>query len=180
MHRFITRFAVGIMAAGVSFGLIATSGPAATAATHTRARSATTLPAGETVTHYADGRTLYTMAMKFAPKAGRAAGVRPDGFGQNPGDCGTAKLWTYAGSHQFQLSLIGNAGVFLGLGAYEFTTNGVGSLPVWGAIEGKGQTWTSGRMNVLDPGLFAGAAVVAGDDQTSEGNCIIAVGAIWN
>jgi hypothetical protein len=128
MHRFITRLAVGIMAAGVSLGLIATSGPAASAATHTRATSAATLPAGETVTHYADGRTLYTIAMKFAPKAGRATGIRPDGFGQNPGDCGTAKLWTYAGSHQFQLSLIGNAGVFLGLGAYEFTTNGIGSL----------------------------------------------------
>jgi hypothetical protein len=143
------------------------------------------LPAAEVVTHEANGVTVYTVPMKFkrapAALAGRVPDlVNPDGYGENPGDCGTAKLWTYAGSHQFQLSLIGNAGVFLGLGAYEFTTNAVLSLPVFGAIEGKGQTWTSGRVNVPAPGLFAKTAVVGGEDGTSEGNCIIAVTAPWS
>lgn len=58
--------------------------------------------------------------MKFAGTAGRPAGLRPDGFGQNTGNCGTAKLWTSAGASQFQLPLIGSPGVMLRLGSYQF------------------------------------------------------------
>lgn len=58
-------------------------------------------------------------------------------------------------------------------------TNGVGEITTWGAIVGMGTNWTSGRVG-HEPGLFANAASVIGDDQTADGNCLIAVGAIWN
>lgn len=160
--------------------------PAASAASQPKTvrhiASVIRLPNGETITRLPHGVTLYTAPMRFAsakPFNGKQASAIPQGYGQNPGDCGTAKLWTYASSWQFQLSLIGNPGVFLGLGAYEMNTNGIGQITTWGAILGQGQTWTSGRVG-HEPGLFSNAAAVAGDDQTSEGNCIIAVGAVWN
>jgi hypothetical protein len=55
----------------------------------------TQLANGETITRYANGATLYTAPMRLAATA--RAGYRPDGYGQNPGNCGTAKLWPLSG-----------------------------------------------------------------------------------
>lgn len=156
----------------------ATAVPAVTKAAPAAGPAVVRLATGGTVTHYAHGVTLYTAPMRLRGNSSSHE-ARPDGYGQNPGDCGTAKLWTYASNHTYQLSLIGNPGVRLGLGAVETSTNGLTEIPSWVGISAVGQTWTSGRVGIW-PGLNANAAVSVGDDQTSIGNCVIYVGAIWN
>jgi len=48
-----------------------------------------------------------TVPMTFANPSGPAGrgGIRPDGEGQNPGDCGLATLWTNASANQYKLGL---------------------------------------------------------------------------
>jgi hypothetical protein len=163
---------LSVLAAGVAVAGLGTT-PAFAAASPTT----THLANGETITRYANGNTLYAAPMRMAATAPR--GPRPDGYGQNPGNCGTAKLWTYASNNTFQLSLIGNPGVFLGLGAAEVQANGITAIPRWVGIAAVGQTWTSGRVGIW-PGFFAWVAWATGADQTSIGLCDIAVGAQWS
>jgi hypothetical protein len=163
----LTLLATGLTVAGLSIA----PANAATSPTTTH------LANGETIIRYANGDAMYSAPMRLAPTARR--GIHPDGYGQHTGNCGTAKLWTYASNNTYQLSLIGNPGVRLGLGAAETQANGVTAIPSWVGIAAVGQTWTSGRVGIW-PGFFAWVAWTAGDDQTSIGNCIIAVAAQWS
>jgi hypothetical protein len=162
-----------LLAAGVTMAGLSSIPPAYAATTSTT----THLANGETITRYANGDTFYTAPMRLAGTAEH--GAHPDGYGQNRGNCGTAKLWTYASNNTYQLSLIGNPGVRLGLGAAETQANGFTAIPSWVGITAVGQTWTSGRVGIW-PGFYAWVAWTSGDDQTSIGNCIIAVAAQWS
>ena len=177
MKSHITRAAaVALGAVALGMGVATVAAPAADAATVAQPAPKTiatnSLAPGETVSHLPGGVTVHTVPMVHRSAASH--GVHPDGFGQNDGDCGTAKLWTYAASSQYQLSLIGNV-PSLGLGEYEFNTNGQYQTPSIGAIVASGDTWSSGRVGA-NPGLFATAASVSG----VVGDCSISVGAVWN
>jgi hypothetical protein len=163
----LSLLAAGAMLTGICAGAVPASAAARPATTH--------LANGETATHYASGATLYTAPMRLRP-AGR---VQPDGFGQHPGDCGVAKLWTYPSNHTYQLSLIGYAGVVLGNGWAETSTDGVTEIPSFVGISARGQTWTSGRVDIW-PGLFPQLAATVGNDVTSIGDCLITVTAKWS
>jgi len=132
---------------------------------------------GETITHYSNGNVLVTAPMHLKTKIkGR---VVPDGYGQDNGDCGVSKLWTYASNHTYQLSLIGDPGIVLGNGWADTSTDGFGEIPSFIGISTNHQTWTSGRQNIW-PGLFPSEAATVGADATSAGECIIAVAAPWS
>jgi hypothetical protein len=155
------------LAAGAMLTGVAATAPAM-AATRPVTRH---LANGETIIRYSDGTVLVTAPMR--PRR------HSDGYGQNPGDCGTAKLWTYTSNNTYQLSLIGDPGVTLGGGFAETSTDGIGSLPSFIGINASGRTWTSGRVGI-DPGLFASVAATVGEDTTSIGACTIAVAAPWS
>ncbi len=164
----LSLVAAGAMITAITAGAAPASAAARPITTH--------LANGETVTRYANGATLYTATMHFAKPA---RGPHPDGYGQNPGNCGLAKLWTYVSNHTYQLSLIGNPGITLGGGSAETSTDGVGESPAFVGINASGRTWTSGRRDIW-PGLWPTLAVTVGEDATSNGNCLIVVQAPWN